>query len=225
MDHEPVYGEIAITFLLTLSKIPQIAEQMAVSGVLVQLSSANLSNYFRKSGGKGPFDEPRRMFTIWTEGFLPLCLNLLETVGPPMAGEVVTFLNSFPEQLKRAEDAFRTEVPSYRRPTHGGDITLGLTIEAHNLVIIGLILQSDMARGAAEGINAADIPALAYDLINAKAEIEKLPRTKRSLVDKVVPCNERELDLAARPTTGPYDNKLMELVMREINGCLALFGE
>jgi len=225
MDQDPIYGEIAVTFLLGLSRIPQVAEHMAVSGLLVQLSSANLSNYFRKPGGKGPFDEPRRMFTIWTEGFLSLCLNLLGTVGPALAAEVATFLNSFPEQLARAEDAFKTEMASHRRKPHRGDITLSLLTEAHSLIMIGLILQSDMAKGAAQGINAADIPPLAYDLANAKAEIEKLPRTKSSLADKIVACNEREADLAARPATAAYDNRLTELVMREVDGCLKCFDQ
>lgn len=225
MGQDPVYGEMAITFLLALSSVRPIAEQIALDGVLAQLSSANLSNYFRKPGGKGPFDEPSRMFSIWTDGFLTLCLNLLDAIGPPIAGEVAGFLNSFPEQLERAEDAFKTEAPGYRRKAHSGDVTLGLLREVRSLVMIGLTLQSDIARAAAEGINAADIPALAYDLANAKAEVEKLSRTQRSLADKTVATNEREAVWARTPAAGAYDNKLQAMVVGEVVQTLKCFGE
>ena len=56
--NDPIYGELSILFLLELSSIPLIAEQMAVASILSRISSANLSGYLRKSAGKGPFDEP-----------------------------------------------------------------------------------------------------------------------------------------------------------------------
>ena len=37
--------------------------------------------------------------------------------------------------------------------TNSGDVTLGLLREAYSLVLISMTLQSDLARGAAEGIN------------------------------------------------------------------------
>ncbi|KAK4546794.1 hypothetical protein LTR36_001526 [Oleoguttula mirabilis] len=228
IGQDPIYGEVAITFLLTLSSLRPLAEQMALDGVLTQLSSANLSNYFRKPGGKGPFDEPARMFAgIWSEGFLPLCLNLLDAVGPPMAGEVAAFLNSFPEQLGRAEDAFKTEVPGYRRNNkpHVGDVSLGLVREVRSLVMIGLILRHDIARGAAEGVDAAAIPVLAYDLANAKDEVEKLARTQRSLADKVVATSEREAVWARTGAGGASDSLLLAMVVEEVKRTLRCFGE
>jgi len=225
MAQDPVYGELVIHFLLTLSTVPPIAEQMALDGTLAQLSSANVSNYFRKPGGKGPWDEPARMFGIWSEGFLPLCLNLLDAVGPPIAGDVAAFLNSFPEQLGRAEDAFKTEVPDYRRNPHAGDVSLGLLREARSLVMIGLILQTDVARAAAEGVNAADIPRLEYDLGNARAEVEKLSRTQRSLADKIVATNEREAGWARQTASGSSDNVLQGLCLEEMRRTLKCFGE
>ncbi|TKA73217.1 hypothetical protein B0A55_07778 [Friedmanniomyces simplex] len=202
MDDDPIYGEVAITTLVTLSGIPQVAEQMALQGVLLQLSGANLSNHFRKPGGKGQWDEPMRMFAaIWTEGFLPLCLNLLGAVGPAIAGEVSAFLNSFPEQLKRAEEAFRSDGPGIykrgRQQQHSGDVTLRLVREAHALVLIALTLQSDLARAAADGITATEVVPLQYDLDNARQEVGKLVRSQRSLADKVVAVNQRELAWAA----------------------------
>lgn len=225
MDQDPVYGEIAITFLVALSRVPAVAEQMALGGVLAQLSSANLSDYFRKANGKGPFDEPRRMFVIWTEGFLPLCMNLLDAVGPPVAAEVVAFLNSFPEQLARAELAFETELPRQRQRPHSGDVTLGLVTEAHSLVMIGLTLQSDSAMGAAEGIDAANIPQLSYDVSQAKTRLEALPRNTRSLRDRIVSMNEVEVEWTRMESSVASDNLLMEKVLKEVHGTLECFGD
>ncbi|KAI7402486.1 hypothetical protein KC336_g14417 [Hortaea werneckii] len=222
---DPVYGEVAVHFILTLSSVSGVGEQMALDGVLAQLGSANLSNYFRKRNGKDPFDEPVRMFAIWNEGFLPLCLNLLDAVGPAIAGEVAAFLNSFPEQLARAADAFKTELPPYRRKLHSGNLSLGLLREAKSLIMIAMILQSDVARAAAEGLNANEVPLLEYDLGNAKAEMEKLSRTQRSLADKIIATNEREAVLAKTPGSGSFDTLLQGLVVQEVHRCLALLGE
>ena len=227
MDQDPVYGEIAITTLVALSSIPQVAEQMAMQGILLQLSSANLSNYFRKPGGRGQWDEPARVFSgIWTEGFLPLCLNMLEAVGPPIAGEVSAFLNGLPEQLTRAEAAFRSGAPvGRRRREHDEDVTLKLVREAHSLVLIGLTLQSDVARAAAEGINAVEIPPLQYDLENAKQEVGKLARTQRSLASKIVPTTEQEVVWARTSGISAYDNDLQRRVVEEVLQVQRCLGE
>lgn len=220
---DPVYGEVAMTFLLALSTIRPVAEQMALDGVLIQLSSANLSNYYRKANGKGPFDEPSRMFSIWTEGYLPLCLNLLDAVGPPIAAEVAVFLNTFPEQLRRAARSLDNEQPSPRNP-NGGAITLGTVSEAHSLAMIGLIVNSDIARGAAEGINAADIPELDFDLPALKARVETLWRNKRALRDRITPTNALEARWQKTRDAAPHENVLEAKIFKEMASMLACFG-
>lgn len=218
--HEPIFGEVAAMFLLALSTVPPIAEQMALAGVLTQLSASNLSSYFRKPGGKGPFDEPYRMFVIWSEAFLPLCLNLLDAVGPPIAGEVGAFLNSFPEQLRRAERALRNETPGPRNP-RAGSVTLGLVAEANSLGMISVILSSDVARAAAEGINAADVPSLEYDVESVKALMEALSRT-RNLSERLTPVNALEERWMKMSIAGG-GNALMGKALKEIKTMLALF--
>ena len=224
MDQDPVYGEVSIMFLLALSTIRPVAEQMALEGVLIQLSSANLSNYFRKPGGKTPFDEPRRMFTIWTEGFLPLILNLLDAVGPPIAADISAFLNQFSEQLIRAETALENREPSPRLP-HAGAITLGLVSEAHSLCLTGLILESDTLRGAAEGINPADVPKLEFDFRKMKDDAAGLMRQKTSLASRIVAVGEREEVWKATDGGAGADSVLMGKVVREVVELLGAFGE
>jgi nuclear pore complex protein Nup188 len=227
MTNDPIYGEIAVMFLLALSGVRPIAEQMALQGVLAQLASGNLSNYLRKPGGKGPFDEPHRMFVIWTNGFLPLCLNLLDSVGPPIASEVAAFLNSFRAQLARAESSLVHDSPSARNP-RGGAITLSLVTEAHSLTMIALILQSDAARGAAEGIDVADLAPLAYDAHKVKELAEGLSRSRRSLAERIRPVTPLEERWMLTPVVGggaaAADHVLQEKVLRELLALLACFG-
>ncbi|EME48814.1 hypothetical protein DOTSEDRAFT_67762 [Dothistroma septosporum NZE10] len=221
---DPIYGEVAIMFLLTLSTVRSIAEQMALDGVLSQLASANLSNYFRKSGGRGPFDEPSRMFVIWTGGLLPLCLNLLDATGAPLAAEVSAFLNSFPEQLGRAQSALTNTSTNPREPK-AGTVTLSLVSEAHSLTMLALILKSDIALGAAEGVNAADIPSLNYDLDGVKDRALSLVRSRRSLADRLLPTNALEERWLKTRTASDTDDFLLGRVVKELNSMLASFGD
>lgn len=213
-NQDPIYGFIPANFIVTLSSVPQIAERMAASGVLSQLSSANLSNYFRKDGGKGPFDEPHRMFAIWSDGFLPLCLNLLDAVGPAIAAEVSAFLNSFPAQLERAERALMNAKPSTRNP-RAGAVTLGTVSEARSLILISLILRAAKAIGAAEGIAGADVQDLQMNVQTLRDDFESLTKHERSLRDRISPGTERELALQnVKTAVGGHDDGLQAAVVR-----------
>ena len=211
--HDPVYGSIAVNFLVSLSSVPQVAESMATEGGLSQLSSANLSNYYRKDGGKGPFDEPVRMFSIWTEGFLPICLNLLNAVGPAVAADISAFLNSFPAQLQRAERSLMNAKPTIRDP-RAGAVTLGTMTEARSLIFISLVLRSASAIGAAEGIAGGDIEELRMNVQALRDDVDSLTKMERSLRDRIVPATERESALqAAKGSTGGHDNGLQAAIV------------
>jgi nuclear pore complex protein Nup188 len=230
-EQDPVYATIAVNFLVSLSSVPQIAEFMAHEGALSQLSTANLSNYFRKEGGKGPFDEPQRMFVIWTDGFLPLCLNLLNAVGPAIAIEVSGFLNSFSEQLARAERSLVNAKPSTRNP-RAGAVTLGAVSEARSLILISLITQASVSIGAAEGIAGADVQELSIVITGAdgqqetrkmniqalRDDVESLTKNERSLRDRIVPATERELILqASNGNVGGHDEGLQAAIVDVLN--------
>lgn len=221
-EQDPVYGGIAVNFLVSLSSVPQVAELMATEGVLSQLSSANLSNYYRKDGGKGPFDEPARMFAIWTEGFLPLCLNLLNAVGPAIAAEISSFLNSFPAQLQRAERSLINAKPSPRNP-RAGAVTLGTVSEARSLIFISLVLRSASLIGAAEGIAAGEIEELRMNVQALRDDVESLTKMERSLRDRIIPATERELSLqTAKGNAGGHDDGLQAAVVAVMNSIIQM---
>ena len=226
MGGDPVYGELAVQFLQVLSTVKPVAEHIALEGTLPQLASANLSSYFRKPNGKGPFDEPRRMFTIWAEGVLSLCANLLSAVGPPVAAEVSTFLNGFPLQLERANTALENRNATKFNP-HAGAVTLGLVQEAHSLCLISLVLQSDAARAAAEGIDAMSLGGGTLPGYDHKKVVEDgagLVRQKASLASRITPANGVEAAWASRMVDG-VDSVLSAKIIREVKGLAALSAD
>ncbi|KAJ4351701.1 uncharacterized protein N0V89_007044 [Didymosphaeria variabile] len=175
---DPIYGELSLLFILSLSSVRGLAESMAVEGILSQLNNANLMNYFRRPGGMGPFDAPVRMHSIWTKGILPLCLNLLLSVGAPIAAEVSSFLNAFPEQLQRSSNALNSR--------YVGKITLNLASETHSLALISSIIDGVKAAGVREGVQPGDVSPLDWDKENMKEDIEGWMGRMGALRERVV---------------------------------------
>jgi nuclear pore complex protein Nup188 len=175
---DPIYGELSLLFILSLSSVRGLAESMAVEGVLSRLNNANLMNYFRRPGGMGPFDTPVRMHSIWTKGILPLCLNLLLSVGAPITAEISSFLNAFPEQLQRSSNALNTR--------YVGKITLNLASEMHSLALISSIIDAVKAAGVREGVQPGDVAPLEWDKENVKEDIEGWVGRMGALRERVV---------------------------------------
>ncbi|KAF2678688.1 hypothetical protein K458DRAFT_348101 [Lentithecium fluviatile CBS 122367] len=175
---DPVYGELSLLFILSLSHLPSLAESMAAEGVLSRLNTANLMNYYRRPGGMGPFDAPSRIHSIWTKGILPLCLQLIYSVGPPIAAEISSFLNQFPEQLQRSTNALNSR--------HATKITLSTALETHALAALSTILDNTRAGGPMLGIQGGDVLPLEWDRENVKEDIDGWMARKGALRERVV---------------------------------------
>ncbi|KAI5794884.1 nucleoporin subcomplex protein binding to Pom34-domain-containing protein [Pyronema domesticum] len=104
-DGDPVYGELAVLFLLELSSVPVIAEQLALENVLELLMSSTLATRIAV-GGITPHNNPR-LHAIWSRGLLPLALNLLANIGTRYGREIVTFLKYFEAQLRTALEGWK----------------------------------------------------------------------------------------------------------------------
>ncbi|KAF2005779.1 hypothetical protein P154DRAFT_616189 [Amniculicola lignicola CBS 123094] len=207
---DPIYGELSLLFILSLSNMQPLAETMAVEGILSQLSAANLMNYYRRSGGMSPFDTPARVYTIWSKGILPLCLNLLDSVGPAIAGEIAAFLNQFPEQLSRASNALNSKYMS--------KITLSIASEIHSLALISAILEQTRSQGPRLGIQASDIPVLDWNREIVKEDVEYWLSRKASLAERVVCADESDEAAFGRKVQGPgTENLLEERIVRELD--------
>ncbi|KAK2801975.1 hypothetical protein FQN50_007533 [Emmonsiellopsis sp. PD_5] len=229
VNGDPVYGELSILFLLELSCIPSVAEQMAAEGILVKLSTFKLTDILRQPNGCGPFDPVPRLFAIWNSGFLPLCLNLLYSVGRA-APEVAAFLNQFDGQLQRASGAFSIGQPTTAATAfpasnqlassqHVKRLSLSMATEACSLALISLIVKKYREAGASTGVDAQNIQELKWDGAQVKDDIESLLEKRSTLRSRIVATNENELAMSRREpadrSTG-CQNQLEEKIVKEL---------
>ncbi len=227
VDGDPVFGELSILFLIELSSMPMMAEHLAVEGVLSQLSNANIMNRFRHPNGIGPFNDQPRLYAIWTRGILPLCLNLLDSVGAAIGGEISAFLNQFPNQLSRSADGFDSKRAPTPSDPSAGCLTLGAASEAHSLALISLILDTFRAAGASMGIVAAEISEPQWDRTQVKEDLEGWLQGRRVLRDRILPVTEKEVELArmeAVESRSGAENRLEEKVVGELTAALRCLG-
>ena len=102
-------------------------------------------------------------------------------------------------------------------------MTLGLVSEAHSLAMIAQILKSDAARGAADGINAADIPDLHWDMSAVMDDVKSLSRGQQSLQSRITAVNARELEWQRATVPGSTDNLLQQKIHREMVSAVKAF--
>lgn len=226
-DHDPVYAELSISFLLSLSNMPALAESLAVEGLLTFLSSTNLVNYLRQKVGIGPFDNPTRLYSIWYRGLLPLLLNLLTAVGAPIASEIACTVNSFPAQLSRASNTFAIKPLSSNDPK-AGSITLSMALEIQSLAMILKILDSFREAGPSAGVDTAQIVKLTWDQAQVKDDLEHWMQRRASIRSRIVPTNEKEEAWMRQPplsTTSEVENRLEEKVLEEMKVILNLLND
>lgn len=224
---DPIYGDLSISFLVKLSTIPMLAEHLAVEGVLMRLSTCRLTNVLRQSKGFGPFDPVPRLYTIWTSGILPLCLNLLYHVMRT-APEVAAFLNQFEGQLGRAAESFSagratagTSVPAPHR------ICLSMASEANSLALITFILDRFREAGASAGVDASSIQELKWDKGQVKEDIEELLERKQTLRTRIVATNDKEVEMARQKpasASSGAENRLEEKIIGELGAALLCLG-
>lgn len=218
-NHDPVYGELSIHFLLELSNVTSLAESLAVEGVVSHITSTNIMKYLRQETVLGPFDFPVRIYRIWSRGLLPLFLNLLHSVGPPIAAEIAGVLNSFPQQLARASNAFDTD-------TKSSVLTLSITSEAQTLAVITGILDTFREAGASAGIVAADVAQVEWNQAQVKDDIEIWLGKRAVLRDAIVSTTESEELLLRMPAQrkGDADSRLEERIVNGMREVLVLLG-
>ena len=163
-NQNAVYGDLPLRIIASTSILPAVAEGLAVEGILTHISTSRMTHFLRSQiGGASHYDSHeaiRTLYRIWSQAILPLCLNLLVHVGRAMSAEVATFLNQFPEQLRRATNAFAGSDTQNNQATVS--ITLDLAHEAATLAIISHILQSYRLAGASAGVNTLEISSLQH---------------------------------------------------------------
>ncbi|QSZ37605.1 hypothetical protein DSL72_008704 [Monilinia vaccinii-corymbosi] len=193
INGDPIYGELSVIFLLELSSMPTMAEQLAVDGVLGQISSASITTFLRR-GNVSPFTEGagiQRCYNIWVRGILPLILNLLHSVGASIATEVALFLNQFPHLLAQSVAAFdapeSSRTTSISQPKH---LCLSTASEVHSLALIVYILNG--FREQLQGIQV--VPEVDWDLGAVGENVEFWLGSRAVLRERIVPMGDKDLE-------------------------------
>ncbi|THC93823.1 hypothetical protein EYZ11_006712 [Aspergillus tanneri] len=223
---DPVYGDLSISFLVKLSTIPMLAEHLAVEAVLARLATCRLTDALRQPKGFGPFDPVPRMYAIWTNGILPLCLNLLYHVIRT-APEVAAFLNQFEGQLTRAAECFATGRTSIPTGTTGQKICLSMASEAYSLALISFIINQFRKAGASMGVDGEAIQELKWDKGQVKEDIEELLERRSNLRARIVAIGDKEVELVRQKpvhATSGAENRLEEKIVGELQAVLVCLG-
>lgn len=204
---DPIYGELSILFLLELSALPLVAEQMACDGVLSNILSANLTKFMLKSNISPFFDSAvaQRCYGIWAKGILPLMLNMLTSLGATVAPEVAYFLNQFPHLLEASVDRFEapgaSRTQSLKSPHY---LTLLSISEVHSLALLTRVLE------ALRVTNSRDIPAVEWDAAGLLENIDFWLSTKKLLKERLMPLGQRESDWRGMKARQPPSDSLLE---------------
>lgn len=219
IDGDPIYGELSMLFLLELSSMPLMAEQLAIDGVLGHLASANITSYLRR-GGVGPFAESaglQRCYSIWARGILPFLLNLLDAVQASLATEISLFLAQFPNLLKQSEQSL--DAPETNRIIAKGTvkyITLTICSEVHSMALLSFILNG--FRETLKGT--VDIPEVKWDAAGVLENVEFWLGSRALLRERLLPMGEREMEMRRKSEGGAQGavSNLEEKVSIELKG-------
>lgn len=205
---DPVFGELSILFLVQLSNVPVIAEQLASDGLLGQLTSANIATHLQRPN-VSPFADnigATRCYDIWAKGILPLLLNVLSApgLGPNVATEVACVLNQFPNLLQSSVD--RIEAPGMSRTTTRGNshhVTLLGVSEVNSLALLTRVLgryRSEFNR---------EIPEVSWDSATVLENVDYWLTSRKILRERLLPLGQREADWRTMKT-GVEDVSVLE---------------
>ncbi|ERS96997.1 hypothetical protein HMPREF1624_06324 [Sporothrix schenckii ATCC 58251] len=226
-DRDPVYGELSLLFLLELSALPVVAEQLACDGFLSHLTSAGLAAHMRRPG-VSPFSDvaaAQRCYSIWAKAVLPLLLNILIALGTSIAPEIAYVLNQFPTLLEtsvqrlEAPGLSRTSAATLRDTTSksakggGGDapLTLLSVNEVHSLALLTRVLEVLRVN------HARDIAPVAWDGALVLESVDFWLSRPRLLRERLVPLGAREGEwrsAEAQHFKGLAENRLEEKVLQ-----------
>ncbi|KAJ4150950.1 hypothetical protein LMH87_011677 [Akanthomyces muscarius] len=204
---DPVYGELAILFLLELSTLPLVGEQLACDGILSNLLSAKITKVMLKTNISPSSDAPiaQRCYGIWVKGLLPLMLNLLTSLGAAVAPEITYVLNQFSHLLSASVDRF--EAPGANRTgakVPNQYITLLGTSEIHSLALITRVL------AALRTVNSRDIGPVEWDASGLLENVEYWLTSRRLLKEKLLPLGQREMEWRTMKMGGGANENVLE---------------
>ena len=226
---DPVYGELALLFLLELSALPAIAEQLTCDGLLGHLTSAPVTGYMRRAN-VSPFAEnpgASRCYGIWAKGMLPILLNVLGALGPTIAPEVTAVLNQIPNLLAASTERFEapglSRTATMMRDEAGAPprfvMTLLAVSEIHSQALLTRVLAAlrPGGPGPSGGRDNSDL-AVTWDAAGVLENVEFWLSSRKVLRERLVPLGSREAEWRATKATegSGCENKLEEKIVSQL---------
>ena len=198
---DPMYGELSVLFLLELSSVPVIAEQLAIENILERITSTTLAARIARTGVV-PMTHPR-LHSIWARGLLPLALNLLANMGTRYGREILAFLRFFRPQIL-------TAILGWKKPT-------AVVLPAVNeMVGIGMMLALVAKMGGKQ-----ELAAFGIDTTVAVEGVDYLLTHRNYLKSLVTATSAVEEEMLREK---PGDDGEVELVERVVNGLITIQG-
>jgi nuclear pore complex protein Nup188 len=222
---DPVYGELSLLFLLELSALPAVAEQLACDGLLSHITSASLAGYIRRDS-VSPFSDnvgAARCYNIWAKGILPLLLNILGALGPTIAPEVAFVLNQCRGLVAAAVERF--EAPGISRTASTREaphfVTLLAVSEVHSLALLTRVL------GVLRANNGRDIPDVPFEAGGLAENVEFWLSSRKVLRERLMPLSPREAEWRATKASegSGCENRLEEKVVLQMGAVRDILGE
>jgi nuclear pore complex protein Nup188 len=90
IDEQPVFAELSLQYLVTLSSAPRVPEQLAVAGIISYIMESPISSILQSNDIRAPGS--LILHRVWTRGVLPIIFNLLQSLGSRILRDAVAFL-------------------------------------------------------------------------------------------------------------------------------------
>jgi nuclear pore complex protein Nup188 len=100
LDEQPIFAELALQFMVTLSSAPRVPEQLAVAGMLAYIMESPISSILQSTDIRAP--QNLILHRIWTRGVLPIIFCLLQSLGLRILHDAVAFLRLYEHQIQSA---------------------------------------------------------------------------------------------------------------------------
>jgi nuclear pore complex protein Nup188 len=100
VDDLPVFAELSLQYLVTLSSAPRIPEQFAVAGILGFIMESPISSILQSNDIRAPGS--LILHRVWTRGVLPIVFTLLQSLGSRILRDTVAFLRLYEHQIQSA---------------------------------------------------------------------------------------------------------------------------
>jgi len=100
IDDQPIFAELALSFLVTVCPAPRVPEQIAVAGILGFIMESPISSILQSNDIRTP--QAFVLHRVWTRGILPIIFNLLQSLGTRILRDAVAFFRLYEQQIQAA---------------------------------------------------------------------------------------------------------------------------